>query len=40
MAKEYQVANDRLSKDKEDLIKEVRSLKETLEKTEIYFKAK
>ena len=40
MAKEYQVANDRLSKDKEDLIKEVRSLKETLEKTEIDFKAK
>jgi hypothetical protein len=40
MAKEYQVANERLTKDKEDLIKECRSLKENLEKTELDFKAK
>ncbi len=40
MAKEYQVANERLTKDKEDLIKECRSLKENLEKTELDFKVK
>lgn len=40
MAKDYQVINERLTKDKEDLIKECRSLKETLEKTELDFKVK